>query len=291
MNIVGKILVVLNLVFALVVAGFLTIDYATRTNWKKAYDELKREMQVASVNTSTYQQTFGGMNNKVKKLETELEVERQKHSDDISLKDVALLEANNRIMEEMDKAKKADLAAKKAQAAEARLLEEVKGQMTAVGIREKTILKIEDENRNLRASAIANENLSKALQVRNEHLLEQVMQARRDLARLESGNKGGNTEVSTDPSRPNPPKVFVKGQVNEVGKDGLVEISIGSDQGLKKYNTLEVYRLSPKAEYLGTVRIVEVYNHRAVGRLVRSSFTTRSPVRQGDRVASTLERP
>ena len=41
MNTIGKILVVLNLVFALVVGGFLVIDFATRTNWKTAYESLK----------------------------------------------------------------------------------------------------------------------------------------------------------------------------------------------------------------------------------------------------------
>ena len=47
MNTIGKTLVILNLVFALVVGGFLVIDFATRNNWKTAYEALKREMDVA----------------------------------------------------------------------------------------------------------------------------------------------------------------------------------------------------------------------------------------------------
>jgi len=172
----------------------------------------------------------------------------------------------------------------------ARLMEESKGLQAAIQTRDKTILKIEEDNRNLRAGAIANENLAKALQVRNENLLDQLMEARKLLAEKESG-KSGIVTAPTDPNRLNPPAVFVKGQIQEVGKDGLVEISIGSDQGLKKYNTLEVYRLNPKAEYLGTLRVVEVYNHKAVGRLMQNTFTTRKTVRMGDQVASSLERP
>jgi len=199
--------------------------------------------------------------------------------------------AMNRITEEVEKAKTADLTAKTAQAAVTRLLEETKGLAAAIKTREITILKIEEDNRNLRAAAIANENMSKALQVRNENLLQQLMEIRQRIAADESG-KGGAAVTATDPNRPNPPSVYVKGQIEKVdGKDGLVEISIGSDQGLKKYNTLEVYRLSPKANYLGTLRVVEVYNHKAVGRLVRDSFIQRGPVRQGDIVASSLERP
>jgi len=34
-----------------------------------------------------------------------------------------------------------------------------------------------------------------------------------------------------------------------------------------------------------------VYNQKAVGRLIRNTFTTRGPVRTGDQVASSLERP
>ena len=49
MNTIGKILVVLNLVFALLVGGFLVIDFATRSNWKKEYEKLQSEMVVAGI--------------------------------------------------------------------------------------------------------------------------------------------------------------------------------------------------------------------------------------------------
>src|SRR5262249_32169389 len=62
----------------------------------------------------------------------------------------------------------------------------------------------------------------------------------------------------------NPPAVYVKGTIERVdARDGLLEVSIGGDNGLKKDHTLEVFRLSPKAEYLGTLRLVEVYHHKA----------------------------
>jgi hypothetical protein len=291
MTIVGKILVVLNLVFALVVGGFLTVDYATRTNWKNRYDESVRELQVSGANSKTMSDSYAGRINDAKNLQTKLDVEMQNRKNDKIVFDVEVQGIKMELVDEREKAKSADLTAKTAQAAVGRLLEETKGLAVAIKTREITILKIEEDNRNLRAAAIANENLSKALQVRNENLLEQLMEARKLIATLESG-KGTIANAPTDPNRPNPPAVFVKGQIEKVdGKDGLVEISIGSDQGLKKYNTLEVYRLSPKAEYLGTLRVVEVYDRKAVGRLMQSTFTTRKTVRQGDQVASSLERP
>ncbi|HMF17580.1 MAG TPA: hypothetical protein VKE98_10260 [Gemmataceae bacterium] len=293
MNVVGKILVVLILVFALVTGGFLLVDYNTRTNWKKAYDELKREMQVTGVNSQTMADQYVGRINELKNLQTKLDKAQQDRNEDKIRFEVEFADKAMKIEELDGKAKNAVLAAKTAHAGVARLMEENKGLAASIATREKTILRIEEDNRNLRAQAIANENLSKAFQVRNESLLEQVKDLQTKLAKLESGKSGGGlADLPTDPNRPNPPSVYVKGQIEKVdGKDGLVEISIGSDQGLKKYNTLEVYRLSPKAEYLGTLRVVEVYNHKAVGRLIRNTFTTRSPVRMGDQVASSLERP
>jgi len=294
MNVVGKILVVLILVFALVTGGFLLVDYNTRTNWKKAYDELKREMQVTGVNSQTMSDQYVGRVKELKNLQTALDKAQQDRNEDKIRFEVALADKTMEIKELDGKANNAVLAAKTAQAGVARLMEENKGLAASIATRDKTIIRIEEDNRNLRAKSIADENLSKAFQVRNESLLEKVRELETKLAKLESGKSGGGlADVTTDPNRLNPPSVYVKGQIEKVdGKDGtLVEISIGSDQGLKKYNTLEVFRLSPKAEYLGTLRVVEVYNQKAVGRLIRNTFTTRGPVRTGDQVASSLERP
>src|SRR5436305_15256077 len=43
MTVVGKILVFLNLVFSLVVGGFAVVDYAARTHWAKAFDDVKAQ--------------------------------------------------------------------------------------------------------------------------------------------------------------------------------------------------------------------------------------------------------
>src|SRR3712207_3885169 len=53
MNSVGKILVFVNLLFALIVGGFLAIDFSTRTNWREYAKELERELEVSRTNTTT----------------------------------------------------------------------------------------------------------------------------------------------------------------------------------------------------------------------------------------------
>lgn len=96
----------------------------------------------------------------------------------------------------------------------------------------------------------------------------------------------GDTRDAADTAavRKNPPKENVEGMVKQVdAATGLVTISIGSDAGLQKGHTLEVFRLNP-AKYLGTLTVVEVQPTTAVGRVKG----VKDAVQAGDRVASRL---
>src|SRR5262249_28416957 len=83
----------------------------------------------------------------------------------------------------------------------------------------------------------------------------------------------------------NPPPEQVEGLIKGVDGEGLVKVSLGSDAGLTKGHTLEVFRLKPKPAYVGTVRILEVTATEAVG---RSVGRMRTPPQEGDHVISTL---
>ena len=92
------------------------------------------------------------------------------------------------------------------------------------------------------------------------------------------------TEESSAAAK-NPPAADVEGRVNAVdAKTGLVTVSVGSDDGVAKGNTLEVYRLNP-AKYLGTVRVIETKPHEAVAQPVNRPL---APIHQGDKVASKI---
>ncbi len=86
----------------------------------------------------------------------------------------------------------------------------------------------------------------------------------------------------------NPPPQDVEGVVRSVNANGLLTISVGSDAGLVKGNTLDLFRLASvpsQSKYLGTVKILDVKPKEAVctpvGRLA-------GPPQPGDRVASRL---
>ncbi len=89
-----------------------------------------------------------------------------------------------------------------------------------------------------------------------------------------------------------PPAESVEGVVKSVDAGGLFTISIGSDAGLAKGQTLELYWMPHKppindARSLGTVRVVEVEAHQAVvqpvGRLAHNPQT-------GDRIIVSIRK-
>ncbi len=88
----------------------------------------------------------------------------------------------------------------------------------------------------------------------------------------------------------NPPNTMVKGKIEKVDpKDSsLVQISVGTDHGVNKNNTMEVFRTSPTPKYLGMVRIVDASPHHAVGRLIVPAGLSRPQLREGDLVWSRL---
>lgn len=92
----------------------------------------------------------------------------------------------------------------------------------------------------------------------------------------------------------NPPAESVEAVIKSVGKDadGLLTISIGSDAGLAKGQTLELYWMPHKAPIndarsFGTVRIVEVDAHQAVAQPVGGLKRKPQP---GDRIIAQIQK-
>jgi RNA polymerase sigma-70 factor (ECF subfamily) len=82
------------------------------------------------------------------------------------------------------------------------------------------------------------------------------------------------------------PAEQVEGEVKKV-QDRLVQLSVGSDAGLREGNLLEVFRLKPAPLYLGQVKVLRVTPHDAVAQEMGRS---RGTIQVGDRVASRIVR-
>ncbi len=100
-----------------------------------------------------------------------------------------------------------------------------------------------------------------------------------------AGGASGSAGVALV-STANPPPQSVEGVVTETaGRGDLLRISIGSDAGLEKGHTLDVYRMDPTPLYLGQIRLTDVRHNESVGVPVDK---LKAPAKKGDIVASDV---
>ncbi|MBY0524601.1 MAG: hypothetical protein K2R98_14450 [Gemmataceae bacterium] len=114
-------------------------------------------------------------------------------------------------------------------------------------------------NRKLVERVVRYEIATSSLRRQSDSLIEEY---RRLHVALQGESEGKKTMTRV------PPPEDVAGSIKSVGQDRLITIDVGSDSGLNKGNTLDVYRLKPSLTFLGVIRILEVRPAQAVGKLV-----------------------
>jgi hypothetical protein len=288
MNTLGKTLVVLNLLFALVTGGFVVFTWATRFRYDQALEKQRDEAKILKAFAAAANETLAVENAKYKKAVEERDALKTKLDDYAVETKVKLAEKDEDLRkktEELDE-KKTTLRLKEEEVV--RRNAEVKNLTAALQEREGRINGLEADARKFQASALAEKARADSLQARAENLLAANKDLLLKIAELNTGGdkKGPLTKIKL--GEPNPPPTLVKGTIERVESD-LVTLSVGSDHGLALNQTVEAYRLAPDAAYLGRVRIVEVDHHSAVGRLERSSISRVVPLRAGDMVISELK--
>jgi hypothetical protein len=294
MNTVGKILVILNFLFAVAVGAFLVVDFAARSNWKTEYDKLKQQVDVISGQRDQVQSEFASANTKFTERELENAKLRNDLADQAALSNARQQELNVQLAAALDKAKDSDLTLKKALSDVERLKVVESDLRTVIKDREQAILGLQADVKLFRTQALSNEQLAKSLADRNQELLTQVQDLSQKMNKLLAqgpGGGGGPEAIVLKTNEPNPPSTLVKGKVEKVDANDklLIQISLGTDQGVNKNNTLEVFRTAPEPKYVGMVRIVDATYNRSVGRLVvPAGAATRPQAHEGDLVWSWL---
>ncbi len=289
MTIMGKILVILNLVVAFLVGGFLIFDFATRTNWKQAADRSTEDMSALTAARYADQERVKGLKAELDQLKT-AHVKLEKDYNDSKIKFDKELNAQKDLTTAQERiAEKAKAVATAALGESTRLRQETALHQKAVEDRDEAIRALDEKNKTLLGRAVAAENNVNTLLVRTRYMAEQLEQLSKKLVLAETRGSGGTTTVRK-PSDKNPPTVDVRGRITNVLRErGLVEVSLGSDDGVNRDHTLEVYRLKPKPEYLGTIKIVDADHHKAVGMIMRpDGGIRRSEIKANDEVASRI---
>jgi uncharacterized protein YeeX (DUF496 family) len=289
MNTIGKILVVLNFLFALVMATLVAMNYTTTSNWKNQDEKWRAELLVAHANNAAQAQTLSELSSQNQALKIDYESKKS----DIAVAQAELAsvrtESDIKIKDAETRAKLSDVRSLTALAAEERMQKEGVQLKAMVTDREGRIVALANQLRD--KTDLANttirdlnfsQDLNKGLLARNQELEQKI---------VELQQPGDKTQVvSQDPTKLNPPSRFIKGVVEKVDSvdKNLIKLSVGTDHGVKVGNTMEIYRTNP-VQYIGVVRIEDAQFHTSVARRINTPGVKTPEIREGDTAASGLD--
>ena len=286
MNTVGKILVILNFLFAVIVGALLVMDVAVRNQWKLAFTELKREADVLKIGRDTDGKALASVAADLqrKTLENDALKQELKEKLEMSLarEDDYKLQVQNRD----EKLKEKDLTVDGTAASLKRLTFENDELKKTIQERQAAIVKLELDNKLIRVDLGDLKGKYTTAISRNIGIMDELQALTKAKAMETAGINPNRVIIKTDA---NPPALLVNGKVEKVEGTDMMMISLGTDHGVNKNNTLDVYRLLPEPKYLGMIRIVNADTHKSVARLIPSGNGTFRPVlREGDLVTSRL---
>ena len=283
MNLVGKILTVLIFVMSLVFMSFSVAVYATHKNWKDVVTAEPGGLAPQLAAKNKLNQELSGQK---ERLEQDLAVEK-------SARDEALtaLENENEILK-----KDRDEARTRLDGLNQKLRDEV----AEVHVTHKTLEELRKQVDGLRTS------ISTAQKQSEEHFKEVVRltdalhTAELEKEQLENREKTLKADhakatavlrkfgLKAEPTlyADQPPEVH--GIVTAVPRTDLIEIKLGSDDGLQVGHKLQVFRRTGTAStYVGRVEVVKTDFDKAVCKV--DSNYRQSDIQKGDRVASRFQ--
>jgi hypothetical protein len=286
MTAIGKIFVIINLLFSLVVTGFIVVVYAKSTNWSDAATKWSTAARVADASRTATEGELQRAREETAKVQGLLQQEQTARKNDAE-QAKAQLEASNKALEDFKKAgNKEDAGFKALQAENEKRKDEVAGLEKQVNEKDKQILALVETKNKANDDRVAAEIRANSYQGKAERMEARLKETEVEIARLRrTGGTGGNGGVALV-STANPPPQNVEGIVTETTQRGeLIRISIGSDAGLARGHTLDVFRTKPTPQYLGQIRLTDVRASDAVGQPVDK---LKAPVQKGDLVASDV---
>ena len=277
MNFLGKIFVVALLVMSVVFMSLAIVVYATHKDWKSQADAANQQLREARAD-------FDALQTQYNRLESQLTAEREAALQQVrklETERVRLVGRNGQTQAQLDE-----------------LRERERESIAAVAATQQNNSRLADEVESLRTDVLDNQaardrmfvtalRATEEMQARRNEL-ESAVERNRQLTATASRMTSLLRENNLDPNTPaDAIKPSVDGFVSRTERRGgqqLVEISIGSDDGLKKGHTVEVFN---KTKYLGRLEIIRTAPDRAVGRVdVRFQ---QGPIQEGDRVATRLQ--
>lgn len=281
MTFVGKILVIVIMAFAILFLGLSTVVFTTHVNWKAAYDkESAKVKELASKSAILTNDVATEKDNKEKaiaahKVATEANEKRIASLDEEIKRTQAEITDIRTKIETAQKNAELALADAKQRLAETLVIRDEKSAVE----KQANEFKIQQTELNDKIREL--ERLNKTIDDNNKDLRDRVARFS-SLLRL----NGLPDDITNIKGLESPPPV--EGVVEKIdSQNKKVEISIGSDDGLVVGHELYLYRTTPRAEYLGKIKVMTVDPDRAVAKVIGNTIQGKK-ILEGDIVTSTI---
>jgi hypothetical protein len=284
MTTLGKILAILNLVLSVFVGALIVVTFVGRTNWHNAWVAENAQLKVAQANTNTYKSEADSAREDTKKAEAQVVAleTKLKGAEATAVAERKALEA--KLNEATGNLKNFQATHVAVQEENRRLHAETDYLKGLVAARDKQVAAAEKRAEDQQNIATEQTIAANAEHERNRQLLSENERLSKVVQQYE--RNGGTLTNTATGQRKNPPPQDVEGIVKAIDpQSGYVTLSIGSDSGLNRGNTLEAFRLRPDPAYLGTVEILAVEPNQAVAKPLSQP---KGSLHVGDRVSTNI---
>ncbi len=289
MTIVGKMMAIGVLVLSILQGGLTVMLFVARSNWVNQTKVLTAQVAASNASAVQYQAEAEAARADAKGAEAILKAQVAKQDQELKAQLQQNAGLDKQLSDQTVKTREQIAVAQAAQRDAALRQVDNDRMLGVVKERDVQIANLVTENKKEREDRVNAEIQRTTAILSSQKMEEKLREAVKEIAkRGPAGSGGGTPSVSAKPNMQNPPAETIEGLVAEADSTGLMELTIGSDAGLKEGHTLELFRIAAipqQSQYLGMVRIRKVSATKAVaepvGRLA-------APPRPGDHVSSRI---
>ncbi|NOY29799.1 MAG: hypothetical protein GXP28_06365 [Planctomycetes bacterium] len=275
MNLLGKFFIVSIAVAAIFMMAISMAVYTNHHNWRAEAEKLTTQLSEA---TNKNEQLASSYRSLESQLSAEVEASQQEVRK-LESERVALISQNTTIQTDLDQLRQQQRASTAAVASTQQNNEKLTAEVEVLRaeIRENQQARDEAVATTIRTTDESHQLLGK-LSMLNERHVQLAQQLGEATSLLNENGIDANDPQAAVPR--------VRGLVSATTRQAgvqLIEITIGSDDGLKPQQTIEIFRGD---RYLGRAEILRTEPDRAVGRIIRRF--QQGQIQEGDDVATKL---
>jgi hypothetical protein len=284
MTFVGKLLVIFQVVLSLFFMAFAITVFNVQTDWKKNAQSAKSQVQVAANETKDLQAAYDKFKTDQNAMVLELtdRAEKAEAKNKALTGDLALTKSdlNAALTERDNQTTQARVSSEEADSRRAEALEQAKQNKKLYAQNIKLGTKLTQEE-----SKVFNLTIAKqVMQAKHNNLLEKLATINEIALARKYDINIANYKAETAPA-PELDGLIIDTVNNKRGIVDLVEITLGSNDGIAKGHVLSVYR-EKNAKYKGAIRIISVEPNKAVGSVIPQMKT--GIIERGDNVTTKL---